>query len=93
MTQTPQQDIREAINLGKAIAGGSFRSPITTQNTWVNTVKATTTTASTTVASTVGTYTIHSAPQSVFTTRTAASADDPVQCTLTNGKIYTVPRA
>ena len=74
--RTPQQDIREAINLGKAIANGNFPPPITTQNTWMNTLATTTITASTTVANTAGTYTTHSAPQSVFTTRTADSAND-----------------
>ena len=91
--RTSQQHIREAINLGKAIAGGSFPPPITTQNTWINTLSTTTVTASTTMATMADTYTTHSTPQSVFTTRTAASANDPVQCTLTNGITYTMPRA
>ena len=91
--QNSQQDIREAINLGKAIAGGSFPPSITTQNTCINTLSTTMVTASTTMARMAGTYTTHSAPQLVFTTRTAASANDLVQGTLTNGITYTMPRA
>ena len=70
-----------------------FRPSSTTQPTWANTLTTTTTTSCTTMATTASTHTVHSTPQSVFTTRQMTSPNDAVQCTLSDGKTYTMPRA